>query len=647
MNLFKILTIAFLIIILGITESYSQYDVNNIMTKANKCLNDGKNLEAIRYLNKVVIADNVHPFAYLLRGIAKYNLKDYRGAINDFNKSIEIDPFSAHGYHYRGLAFSQIGNNKQAFNDIDKALTLDSLNANLYLGKGILYANNQNFKKAQEEFSQAIKYDKTNINAYFNRGIMLLALNDTTGALNDINRVIRMNPFYADAYIRRGSIKEETDNLKEALDDFDRALKIDDNNPLTYFYRGNIYLKRKKYQKALSDYDKVLSIDSENSLTLFNRALLKTEIGDYDGAIADYEKILTIDTENITVLFNKGCVEYETESYIAAEESFTQAIDNYPVFVKAYLNRGYARKKLGKEKLAYTDINKAKQISKEIGLADSLGYAASDSLQKHFDKLAKFTGSFSFNPENDFSAIKDRKSKKAFRLNSLLFADSLNNNEEIEAYKVLNPSIKKEKYKNMLLFIPNNNQILQTNNNSEILKYFSEGISNQIEGNYKIAENAYIKCIEIDSSFYPAIFNIAVLKEKMEENNAYLTKFTNTINIQNNKAVYQKEQNDAPKANYESVLEFYNYTVKQNPSSGFAYYNRANLKSKMQNLQGAISDYTFAINLEKDFAEAYYNRGVSYIEEGLSEKGCIDLSKAGQMGIKEAYEIINAFCTEK
>ena len=41
---------------------------------------------------------------YELRGNAKINLEDYRGAIDDLNKAIELNPKNASAFYYRGLA---------------------------------------------------------------------------------------------------------------------------------------------------------------------------------------------------------------------------------------------------------------------------------------------------------------------------------------------------------------------------------------------------------------------------------------------------------------------------------------------------------------------------------------------------------------
>ncbi len=44
------------------------------------------------------------------------------------------------------------------------------------------------------------------------------------------------------------------------------------------------------------------------------------------------------------------------------------------------------------------------------------------------------------------------------------------------------------------------------------------------------------------------------------------------------------------------------------------------------------------------FADAYYGRGVAKLGLGWKESGCLDLSKAGELGYSKAYEAIRKYC---
>jgi tetratricopeptide (TPR) repeat protein len=62
-----------------------------------------------------------------------------------------------------------------------------------------------------------------------------------------------------------------------------------------------------------------------------------------------------------------------------------------------------------------------------------------------------------------------------------------------------------------------------------------------------------------------------------------------------------------------------------------------------RDFRSAISYYTKAIEIDNDFAEAYFNRGLTYIYINEIDKGLADLSKAGELGIYQAYNLISRF----
>jgi hypothetical protein len=41
---------------------------------------------------------------------------------------------------------------------------------------------------------------------------------------------------------------------------------------------------------------------------------------------------------------------------------------------------------------------------------------------------------------------------------------------------------------------------------------------------------------------------------------------------------------------------------------------------------------------------AYFNRGISYVLTNKLDLGCLDLSKAGELGLEEAYTEIKKSC---
>ena len=59
---------------------------------------------------------------------------------------------------------------------------------------------------------------------------------------------------------------------------------------------------------------------------------------------------------------------------------------------------------------------------------------------------------------------------------------------------------------------------------------------------------------------------------------------------------------------------------------------------------GAIEDFTKVIDINPKNADSYYNRGLLLMINNQKDKGCMDLSKAGELGLSKAYEAIKINC---
>ena len=95
---------------------------------------------------------------------------------------------------------------------------------------------------------------------------------------------------------------------------------------------------------------------------------------------------------------------------------------------------------------------------------------------------------------------------------------------------------------------------------------------------------------------------------------------------------------------YEAVMHDLDKVLVLDPEFSFAWYNRGNVDSKMGNYRASIDDFSKAIALRNDFGEAFYNRGLISILLSENHPGCLDLSRAGELGITDAYKVMKRYC---
>jgi len=89
----------------------------------------------------------------------------------------------------------------------------------------------------------------------------------------------------------------------------------------------------------------------------------------------------------------------------------------------------------------------------------------------------------------------------------------------------------------------------------------------------------------------------------------------------------------------QEAVRLYTKAIEIDPNFADAYFNRGLAYADMQNYTQAIKDYTKAIEINPDYAEAYYNRGNTYAQIKEHSLAISDLTKAIEINpnYAEAY----------
>ncbi|MCD6213540.1 MAG: tetratricopeptide repeat protein, partial [Candidatus Desulfofervidus sp.] len=89
---------------------------------------------------------------------------------------------------------------------------------------------------------------------------------------------------------------------------------------------------------------------------------------------------------------------------------------------------------------------------------------------------------------------------------------------------------------------------------------------------------------------------------------------------------------------HERAIEDFSEAIDLNPDDAEAYINRGNAHTNLNKHERAIEDYGKAIELNPAFAEAYSNRGIAYSEIQRYEESARDLKKAGILFLHSGRE---------
>ena len=92
---------------------------------------------------------------------------------------------------------------------------------------------------------------------------------------------------------------------------------------------------------------------------------------------------------------------------------------------------------------------------------------------------------------------------------------------------------------------------------------------------------------------------------------------------------------------YDQAISEYTKAIELNPNSAEAYYHRGFTYGEKGQYDQAISDYNKTLEINPRYAEAYYNRGVAYCFKREYEKSWEDVKKAQSLGCQIHPEFLD------
>ena len=189
--------------------------------------------------------------------------------------------------------------------------------------------------------------------------------------------------------------------------------------------------------------------------------------------------------------------------------------------------------------------------------------------------------------------------------------------------------------------IADNTKLIDINPQNAI-PYMSRAIDFMLIQDFNGAIEDLSRITSSSNDFIFAYFLRAVVRYKRIEYMLSSTSVEQTSgsHIGDNLLSAQTLKSRAISLEYEMVLRDYDKVISIDPTFPYSYYNRANIRCEQKDFKGAEEDYTKAIELNPDFAEAYFNRALVYTYIGNNEKAVADLSKAGELGMVQAYNVI-------
>lgn len=623
---------------------------------------------SIQYFNQAIQAKPYLAQPYLFRAIAKLNLEDYRGAEADASKAIELNPFLTDAWEVRGVARQNSGRHRLAIEDYDQALSLLPRNRQLLFNKALALTDLDDYRSAAEVFDEILRYYPRYENALLGRARTSLALADTATALADIDKALEINKNTVNAYIMRADIAINAEgDYQKALADIDKAIKLQPRSAGLYINRAFLRYKTDSYKGAMADYDYALTLEPYNMAALFNRGLLLMEVSANDLALDDFNRVLSLDPDDMRALYNRSIIHANKGNYKDAIADITRVAQAFPDLPNTYYMRGDYYRKLGQLAKAEADYKHGEKLAKalpssaEIAAADSPSstaprtddtpeQASDDMTKRRFASLVTVDDNADFREEYNNTAIRGRVQDRNMNIEiePLMLLSFYSSPTELKSTTGYMREVEDLNATRSLRFVLMITNAVPTIDESmaarhfESINYYNSYLASHTPRPIDYIGRALdfitvrdyanaIKDAQRAIDLAPELA-LAYLVHAQALYGQYLLRPEQGGEAIQRQALQRKDLDDIV-ADYQAVLRL-------SPRSPIALFNLGNIYVELEDYDRATQAYTQAIDLKSDFGEAYYNRGYIALRDGRRAAGIADLSKAGELGIVPAYNLI-------
>ncbi len=619
--------------------------------EGQELLRDGKFVEALDMMNLSIMKNPSVPELYYLRGFAKFSLDDYLGAEQDYSRALEISPAMTDVLVNRSNVRSLLMNFNGAYADLTKAQQIDSTNVGIYISLAKLKLYLKKYYGCIGDCRTAIRLGCEDESPWLLKGTAEWSLERFDEAAADFRKAMQINPRNAYPLIQMGSMFLEREQPDSAIDYLSRAIAMDTNNLYAVFNRSLARIKNKDLDGALQDLDKVIRLSPYNSYAYFNRALVLYEKGDKSGAVKDLGIVIKLNPQHVTSYFYRGSIRAELKDYAGALEDLNKAIALYDDNADAYMARSEVKSRLKDQAGAMKDYQRAMEISEKDPLHPE---KISEEKKSYLESIVRMTGDFE---EMNTAGSKFQNQVIEIQLRDIYYY--FPGKAPFELIRLYD-TYGKLHYPGNIIALANqpgiwkdsaylaeiDRESVRIETGRDLLpSMMRRATSFAILQKYNQAFTDIDSILATDSSYVLAWFMRGVARYGLIRLIRSLEDYGDQITIgRSNSGLKDQVVTEDPEHTFAKVAGDLSRAITLDTGFYFAYYNRGVVYCSMGEYRKAADDFTTAIGIHSNFPEAYYNRGLIYILLNETIRGCEDLSRAGELGIPDAYRVIKRYC---
>lgn len=181
------------------------------------------------------------------------------------------------------------------------------------------------------------------------------------------------------------------------------------------------------------------------------------------------------------------------------------------------------------------------------------------------------------------------------------------------------------------------------------IAWYNLGKLEQTSGNFQQAKIYFDRAIKLQDDLIKAYFDRAALLKAMGETELALQDYDKIIEINGSlyvEAFINRGLTKKMLGDFNGALADLDRVIDEYPDNPELLKNRGNLFLLFGSYHQALDDYSEALKLDRNYAEAYYNRALTHFLLYDNISGCADLEKSANLGFTKAKEKQSYFCID-
>lgn len=654
MRFFSFVQTIILLALLPMTAS-AQYNVDRLIMSGRVAIYYEDYVLGMRYLNQVIA---LKPYLYepwQLRAIAKFNLDDYAGAEYDASKALELNPYIPLLYDLRGISRIRQSDFQGAIADYDHAVRLEPANQNYWYNRAVCRMEMKDYGRAHTELDSIVKRWSKFASPYLLKAEVYLQEKDTTKAALWIDKSLEVDRYNAEAWRVRAAIALSKSQWESADTFYSKAIHLKPKKADNYVNRAVARLRQNNLRGAMEDYDLALDLEPNNFLAHYNRGLLRLQVGDDNRAIEDFDYVLSLEPDNMMALFNRATLLDRTGNLRAAIRDYSRVIEEFPNFWTGLHYRAGCYRRLGMTAKAEMDefrILKA-QMDKHLGKQPRWSRAKLAAMRKKSEidpnKYDQIVVEDEPSGEREYKSeyrgkVQNNRAEAQYQpfisLSLFGYKNALTNyhpfdsaidsvNRKLSTVQLtiatLRTQLSEEEIHRQYQAVDTLNAIIAKAGDigRTMVHVLARSVAYGIGQNYEDAMKDADVCLSADSTSALAWWQRAVCNARLADFETGTTLQTASLRLA-------------------SVNADFAMAEKYDPDNAYILYSHGTFLAHRKDYVRAIALLSKAIDIDPRLAEAYFNRGLAYINSGDKVKGNADLGRAGELGLYSAYSLIKA-----